>query len=426
MAGNMRFTRFLFLVLVCFSGSSRAQIITGVWHGKINRQKVEVKIVQKGDSLTGTSYYYESGNNYRRYSIKGYFDQQTNAVIWWDDRLIEEKSGRLSLSIPGKVPMLTAADFNCPGGGRMMLDGKAGAKEDDGTKKGDVHLDKSGNTEFDDEWDFVIDNYTVGGNDPEIIDSVSAIAFGGTFTMEPPAKPGTVETKPGVGIMAPPAPAKKPETISSPPTAIEKKPEIINPPLPVEEKTTEPVSTPPAVIEKKPAPAPPVIETKPEPVSTPPVVAEKKPAPVVGPPISFDRKTVPAAVPVATPPPAPTIQEKFVKREKRFIKEIPVTGDSIELRFYDNAEVDGDSISLFLDGKLIFEHIRLTAMPYTIKIATADINDGSELVMVAENLGSIPPNTSYMAAYVNEEKHEAFLSSTEGSSALIRLRKSPK
>lgn len=41
--------------------------------GRINRQKVEVKIIQKGDSLTGTAYYYESAGNYRRYTIKGYF-----------------------------------------------------------------------------------------------------------------------------------------------------------------------------------------------------------------------------------------------------------------------------------------------------------------------------------------------------------------
>jgi len=28
-----------------------AQMVTGVWHGKINKQKVEIKIIQNGDSL---------------------------------------------------------------------------------------------------------------------------------------------------------------------------------------------------------------------------------------------------------------------------------------------------------------------------------------------------------------------------------------
>jgi hypothetical protein len=101
--------------------------------------------------------------------------------------------------------------------------------------------------------------------------------------------------------------------------------------------------------------------------------------------------------------------------------EIPMTGDSIELRFYDNAEVDGDSISLFLNDKLIFNHIRLTGKAYVLKIAASQLSVINELVMVAENLGSIPPNTSYMVATAGGKKYEAFLASTENSSALIRL-----
>src|SRR4030095_1470041 len=44
-----------------------------------------------------------------------------------------------------------------------------------------------------------------------------------------------------------------------------------------------------------------------------------------------------------------TIEEEFKVREKVIAVEIPLTGDSIELRFYDNAQIDGDSISLFLN-----------------------------------------------------------------------------
>jgi hypothetical protein len=45
--------------------------------------------------------------------------------------------------------------------------------------------------------------------------------------------------------------------------------------------------------------------------------------------------------------------------------------------------------------------------------------------MVAENLGSVPPNTSYMVALVGKERYEARLASTEGSSAMIRFVKRP-
>jgi hypothetical protein len=322
-------------------------MITGTWKGKIGKQKAEVKIVQKGDSLTGTSYYYESSGNFRRYSIKGYFDKNTNEAVWWDDQLIEEKTNKFGLSSPGKIPLLSSADFNCPGGGRMMLDGKASEKENQSVTKGDLHLDKTETSTFNDEWDFIIDNYTVGANDPYLIDSVGAIA----------------------GI-----------TINDEPVIKEENTLVIPPVI----KTEEPIV-------QKPIKQEPVETIKKE---------EVKPAPQV----------------IAKP-----IEKKFTERIKVFTKEIPVSGDSIELRFYDNAEVDGDSISLFLNNKLVFEHIRLTAVAYTIKLSVNDLQQSNELVMVAENLGSIPPNTSYMVAIVKDERYDARLASTEGSSAMIRL-----
>jgi hypothetical protein len=327
-------------------------MITGVWHGKINKQRVEVKIIQSGDSLTGTSYYYESANNYRRYSIKGYFDVNTNAAVWWDDQLLDERSGRYSISTPGRMPMLSRADFNCPGDGKMMLDGHVAKKEDDTDIKGSVHLDKDGNTQFEDEWDYIIDNYTTGTNDPDIIDSVSLVA------------------------------SQPRETTS----------------IPVSPDETQKTVTKPEEPRQKPAVKP----------SAEPVTRKENPAPVLKP---------------VAPVIAPTIEEKFVTRKKELTKEIPVSGDSIELRFYDNAEIDGDSISLFLNNKLLFEHIRLTGNAYVIKLAVNDLNATNELIMVAENMGTIPPNTSYMVAIVENKRYDAYLASTEGSSAMIKFNK---
>lgn len=324
----------LFIAVFCIPAPAlHAQQVTGVWKGKIDRKSVEVKIIQKGDSLTGTSYYYESRNNYRRYSIKGYFEPSTNSVVWWDDELLEGSSS--------KDAVLSVADFNCPGGGRMLLDGNTAPKDNPDEEKGKVHLVKEQGPSFHDEWDYVIDNYTVGGNDPYIIDSIGLIA---------------------------------------------------------KRKTTEP---PVAIVAKA---EPPILAPKPQKdmVYIPPP-PPKNEQPKVERPIS--------------------IQEKFTTRKQVFTKEIPISGDSVELRFYDNAQVDGDSISLFLNNKLIFEHIRLTDKAYSIKLATGELFSTNDLVMVAENLGSIPPNTSYMVAIVGDKRYEAQLASTENSSAMIRLRK---
>ncbi|HRO44952.1 hypothetical protein [Agriterribacter sp.] len=323
------------IVISLFGQQAAAQMITGVWHGKINRQKVELKLIQKGDSLTGTSYYFQSPGNYRRYSIKGFFDGPNNVAVWWDDELLEEKSGRTAIGSPGKDALLSQADFNCPGGGIMKLEGEASLKEDENRSKGEVRLDKTNHPSFYDEWDFIIENFTAGANDPYIIDSVGLIA-------------------------------------------------------------------------RQPAP---VIAENPVVITTP-VIKEKVNPPAVA--------IQPQAPPVSIAAPL-TIEQKFTQRQKIPVLEIPLSGDSIELNFYDNAEIDGDSITLFLNDRLIFQHIYLTDKPFIVKLPVNELQQSNELVMVAENLGSIPPNTSFMVAYIGEKRYEARLESNEGSSAMIRF-----
>src|SRR5215831_6676568 len=91
-----------------------AQPVTGLWKGKIKSTKIELKLVKKGDSLLGTSYYFESPESYRRYSVRGYFDDQSQNVVWWDEQLLEEKTGAHGV---GSTAMMMVADFNCPGEG---------------------------------------------------------------------------------------------------------------------------------------------------------------------------------------------------------------------------------------------------------------------------------------------------------------------
>jgi len=345
------FTPFCLIITSVFiSNLSSAQMITGVWKGKINKKKTELKIIQNGDSLVGTSYYYESENNYRRYSIKGYFDANTNQAVWWDDQLLEERTGKLGLNTPGKIPYLSSADFNCPGSDKMFLDGNASLKNKSDKPEGPVHLEKTDQTLFPDEWDFIIDNYTAGANDPYYIDSIASIA----------SIPVQIPEEKAIQPKEDDPPVKRTETVKTNTPPVQKAETIKAPDLPKQEQK----------------------------------INIKK-----------------------------SIEEEFKIREKVIAADIPLAGDSIELRFYDNAEIDGDSISLFLNNKLIFQHIRLTAVAYTIKLPVNELNENNELVMVAENLGSIPPNTSYMLAIVNEKRYEAMLRSTENSSAVIKLTK---
>lgn len=132
------------------------------------------------------------------------------------------------------------------------------------------------------------------------------------------------------------------------------------------------------------------------------------------------KKPVVEAAP-AEPRVEPNVEEMFTTRKKVLVSEIPVNADSILLRFYDHAEIDGDSIALFLNGKLLHKHVLLTAEPLEVWIQAKDLNDENELTMVAENLGTIPPNTSLMIAWCKGIRYEAKLESTENTSASIKL-----
>lgn len=321
-----------------------SQTITGAWKGKTGAVRTELKLVKKGDSLLGTAYYYTSKHHYRRYAVRGYFDGQTNDVVWWDETLLEDKaSGNLFGS--SKEPVLSVADFNCPGENKMLLDGSSTERDHKDIPKGPVALEKITHPTFTDEWDFVIDNYLVGANHPDIIDSIARLSFA------PPPMEQAIPVE--RAIPAATIPATAPVTVAAPK------------------------------------------------VKAPPPVVPSEARKLAGKPV--------------------TPEDKFTARTNKLQTVIPVTHKKIELRFYDNAQVDGDSIALFLNNKLIFKHIRLTDQAYTIFLDADELDSDNELVMVAENLGSIPPNTSFMVAIVGKKRYEARLHADENSSALIRL-----
>jgi hypothetical protein len=51
-----------------------------------------------------------------------------------------------------------------------------------------------------------------------------------------------------------------------------------------------------------------------------------------------------------------------------------------------------------------------------------EANPDHVLVMVAENLGRIPPNTSLMIVQDGEKRHQVSITSTEQKNAMVRFR----
>ncbi len=63
----------------------------------------------------------------------------------------------------------------------------------------------------------------------------------------------------------------------------------------------------------------------------------------------------------------------------------------------------------------------LSEKPISFHIVVDAMHPHHELVMVADNLGSIPPNTSLMVVTANNKRYEMFISSSEQKNAKIVL-----
>lgn len=103
------------------------------------------------------------------------------------------------------------------------------------------------------------------------------------------------------------------------------------------------------------------------------------------------------------------------------IPEVKVDTGTIRLDFYDNAVVDGDSITILVNKKVILTHQRLSSVPITTYLKIDLSNTFHEVEMVAENLGSIPPNTAILIITAGNNRYQLALSSTDNKSARIRI-----
>ncbi len=111
------------------------------------------------------------------------------------------------------------------------------------------------------------------------------------------------------------------------------------------------------------------------------------------------------------------------KRNNDLIREISVDHDSISVTLYDNGDIDGDSITLIYNDKILTTHQRLTDKPLTFIIRIEKGNNSrNELVMYAENLGSIPPNTALMIIMDGNKRYELNVNSTKKSNGAVSFK----
>jgi hypothetical protein len=127
----------------------------------------------------------------------------------------------------------------------------------------------------------------------------------------------------------------------------------------------------------------------------------------------------------AKPPANRPAVAAFHERKVNPPQTVEISSDSILLSFYDNGVVDGDSISVYMNGENIVSNIKLTATATRKTIQLPNL-DEVKLLLVAENLGSIPPNTGLVVIRDGENSYQLNFSADMQTNASIVLRKKKK
>jgi hypothetical protein len=110
---------------------------------------------------------------------------------------------------------------------------------------------------------------------------------------------------------------------------------------------------------------------------------------------------------------------KLENRRKNIVRTIFIEQPTFRVDFYDNGEIDGDSITVFYNGKAVLSHKRLSDKPISLTLTLDKNASENEVVMYAENLGTIPPNTALMIVTDGSKRYEVRMESDLGKSGSV-------
>lgn len=176
----------------------------------------------------------------------------------------------------------------------------------------------------------------------------------------------------------------------------------------------------------KPAPEKPVTKPVTKPATTTTAKNElKKETPVINAPAitKVENKNEPEIKPEIKPTniPAPKLPNGLEKRESKVFETIAIEEEEINISLYDNAEVDGDVITVLFNGEVVASQKTLSDKPITLKLKAIKGRDNT-LTMYAENQGRVPPNTAIMRVQNGEQYYKVFLSADDKKNGSVVFR----
>ena len=141
---------------------------------------------------------------------------------------------------------------------------------------------------------------------------------------------------------------------------------------------------------------------------------ENRPATItLSKPEELKRTTIPAPIKIND-------QRKIEQRDIEILNTFRFKEDSVMIKIYDNGVIDGDVITLIVNGAIVFDKIKLTATPLTYALK-ASADSQFQIECYADNLGEIPPNTGLITISSASKTSEVLFSSNLKKSAAIKV-----
>lgn len=381
--------KYIFTIVLLTAGCSVfSQDLTGVWRGSFNNStylrdddrrlllptdpyKFEVQIAQKGNSFEGVTYSYLTTVFYGKATARGTMNPKNGRVFLEELKLVELRMASGS----GACAMTLFMQYS-KSGDEEFLEGTYTAMNISDSSRcpgGKVFLRRVVNSDF-------YKEPMVAKREQEIAQEKKRVS------------PPVASNNSRVPV------AKKPVVKT-----------------PVENATTKNTL-------KKPDPKKNTTVTSTLP-KKPPVVTPKKKDPVIVTPRLDNSITKRDSAKAIEKKPAPVIVPKVLSmRDNELVKTIRTDENTITINIYDNGTIDNDTVSVYLDKKLVVSKERLSEKPIVVIVKLDETVNYHELVMVAENLGEIPPNTSLMVVHAGSKQYEVRITSTEQKNAVVAFR----
>lgn len=110
------------------------------------------------------------------------------------------------------------------------------------------------------------------------------------------------------------------------------------------------------------------------------------------------------------------------KKERKTVlaETFVVDSPEVHLAFYDNGIIDGDTITVFFDKQLVVAKKGLSLKPINVNFTLQPARE-YEMVVYADNMGSITPNTALVVVTSGTKRYEIMLSSNEEKNASLKF-----